>query len=515
MSDTSSQESLHLEVTNFGPIVKAEIDLRPLTVFVGPSNTGKSYLAILIYALHRIFGARKMREVSFLHSTMMSMNNGTRKPIKKTVDSLIELAEQISSSKRKKSQMGNIVIPGPVMDQIFLACDNQGSDLENEIMWCFGEDEAGNFVRHGIRTDVRIIIQKGSSNNRIFQQEMVIGSKKSTHKKRTKNEMPIQINADDLSKPKLMLLHRMARILKHGGTEPDMVDYFFRETMESLAMPYLVGPLHCPAFYLPADRHGAMHAHGALVREALESIPMAGIRRSQEIPIFSGVLAAFLSQLVEFGNARHQRRQGEYRGGLATKVEESILGGSVRVNVAEVTRYPRFTYQPKGWKDYDLPLANASSMVTELAPVVLYLRYAVEGGSVLIVEEPESHLHPSMQVAFIRQLAKLVDSGVRVIVTTHSEWVIEELANIIQRSELPDVNQKKNAGDDDGNKDNFALDPEQVGVWLFESKLRPKGSMVKEICLGESGLFPSGFDDVAMALHNDWADISSRTQKSK
>ena len=66
-------------------------------------------------------------------------------------------------------------------------------------------------------------------------------------------------------------------------------------------------------------------------------------------------------------------------------------------------------------------------MVTELAPVVLYLRYAVEGGSVLIVEEPESHLHPSMQVAFIRQLAKLVDSGVRVIVTTHSEWVIEEL----------------------------------------------------------------------------------------
>ena len=32
-----------------------EIDLRPLTVFVGPSNTGKSYLAILIYALHRFF----------------------------------------------------------------------------------------------------------------------------------------------------------------------------------------------------------------------------------------------------------------------------------------------------------------------------------------------------------------------------------------------------------------------------------------------------------------------------
>ena len=48
--------SLELEVSDFGPIAEAKIELRPLTVFVGPSNTGKSYLAILIYALHRFLG---------------------------------------------------------------------------------------------------------------------------------------------------------------------------------------------------------------------------------------------------------------------------------------------------------------------------------------------------------------------------------------------------------------------------------------------------------------------------
>ena len=42
-----------LEVSDFGPIAKASVDLRPLTVFIGPSNTGKSYLAILIYVLHK------------------------------------------------------------------------------------------------------------------------------------------------------------------------------------------------------------------------------------------------------------------------------------------------------------------------------------------------------------------------------------------------------------------------------------------------------------------------------
>ena len=37
-----------------GPIAEANIDLRPLTVFVGPSNTGKTYFATLVYALHGI-----------------------------------------------------------------------------------------------------------------------------------------------------------------------------------------------------------------------------------------------------------------------------------------------------------------------------------------------------------------------------------------------------------------------------------------------------------------------------
>ena len=48
--------NVYINVKNFGPIEKAEIALRPLTVFVGESNTGKTYLAALIYALHQNFG---------------------------------------------------------------------------------------------------------------------------------------------------------------------------------------------------------------------------------------------------------------------------------------------------------------------------------------------------------------------------------------------------------------------------------------------------------------------------
>ena len=37
--------------------------------------------------------------------------------------------------------------------------------------------------------------------------------------------------------------------------------------------------------------------------------------------------------------------------------------------------------------------------------MVLYLRYLVRPGDLLIIEEPESHLHPAMQAAFARELA--------------------------------------------------------------------------------------------------------------
>ena len=48
--------SVCISVENFGPIECGSIGLRPLNVFVGPSNTGKTYLAVLIYALHRVLG---------------------------------------------------------------------------------------------------------------------------------------------------------------------------------------------------------------------------------------------------------------------------------------------------------------------------------------------------------------------------------------------------------------------------------------------------------------------------
>ena len=275
----------------------------------------------------------------------------------------------------------------------------------------------------------------------------------------------------------------------------------------------MVDSLQLPAFYLPADRTGVMHAHRAVVSAMLGNAPLAGLQPVTQTAMLSGVLADFLRQLIEID--RVPRTSGRGKGSVprrdpGAQIERTILQGAVGVDWSELISYPHFTYRPDGWKE-GLPLMNASSMVSELAPVVLYLRHIVQPGNVLIIEEPESHLHPAMQVEFTRQLAKLVQAGYRVIITTHSEWILEELANVVLRSQLP----PDRRADISGSGGDAALTSDQVGVWLFQSKRRPKGSVVTHVPIGENDLYDSRFDDVAIALHNDWANITSRIRTSQ
>ena len=193
---------------------------------------------------------------------------------------------------------------------------------------------------------------------------------------------------------------------------------------------------------------------------------------------------------------------------LQKKMEKDLLNGKIYSSGehSKEIPYPAFSYQPYGWEKR-LPLMNASSMVSELAPIVLYLRHIIEQGDVLIIEEPESHLHPAKQVEFMRQLALLIKEGLRIIITTHSEWILEALGNIVQISKLPEEERNGLPSED------FALERDQVGVWLFKPKKRPKGSVVKEIEINsDSGNFPVDYGEVMEALYDEWVSTFNRLE---
>ena len=493
MTEPHEQADLELKVTDFGPIAKAEVDLRPLTVFVGPSNTGKSYLAILIYALHRYFNEVTQPRHRYYRPYRTRSANRQNAQARKAMDELAEVLGQ----RNRDAELSDL-LSAEVLDFIRsrLEAFKRGDEIGNEIIRCFGINELTALIRKGCRQGAIVMRRHFSNHSKPAVNKLVLKSQQAEFTTQMPKGTAIRNDVEN----EFEVDHSSDSVHEHE----DSFAWRLIEIVRDSDLRQATGPLHFPAFYLPADRTGIMHAHGSIVSAVIGNAPMTGLRPPTRTPMLSGVVADFLRQLIELDNQRDQRSKPGRD--LDKEIEETILGGSVNVDRSELIGYPRFTYRPQGWKD-TLPLMNASSMVSEIAPIVLYLRHVVGPDSVLIIEEPESHLHPAMQVAFTRQLAALVRSGVRLIVTTHSEWVLEELANTVQRSALSATCRKKIAGTD------VALSPDDVGAWLFKQQSHPSGSIVEEVKLDEEiGLYPTGYDAVSEALYNENAKIHNHVQ---
>ena len=499
---------LELEVADFGPIVDANIDLRPLTVFVGPSNTGKSYLAILIYALHRFFFERSPRYGRRVARTPWLVPRYGSEELSEAARRAIIGLDRLLDDRDAGGDSHGIALPEMVADvirRLVSNTDGAGEFLGAEIARCFGVGDTGDLVRLRTTNGARVALRNqaaGAANDADpFLFSIALTRSRVTFQPSLPPATPIRIagGSERTVHDHLSRLRRMLSLGAPGAGNRDRYGWNVLYDLAEMVLPYVVGPLHSPAFYLPADRTGVMHAHRVVVSTLVERAAMGGLRSAPRTPMMSGILADFLEELIELDEPR--RRAAKSGRDLGGRIEQAMLRGSIGV-VRSESGYPSFVYRPDDWKN-ELPLMNASSMVSELAPVVLYLRNVVRAGDLLIIEEPESHLHPEMQAVLARELARIVRAGIRIIVTTHSEWFLEQIGNLVHRSALPASEQ----GD-------VALNESDVGVWLFTTRKRPKGSVVSEAQLDrETGLFATDYESVSEALYNESARVYNRLQE--
>ena len=517
MVAASEAKLVKLQVSDFGPIAEADIELRPMSVFVGPSNTGKSYLAILTYALHQFFGAftRAGRNrgipgnfyspvVPFMSSTAELALSATE------IDHLYAWAAtermKIDSASNSGAVPSDSYLPAEVTDIIRRALGEVSSIsqvLNDEIVRCFGFESSENVIRYSssdtkLRT-MRTVVSNQLVDGEAYRYEIGVDRERAFIHPRIPDFVPFTLT-ENLPFPWFSLSS------DDVGNQRERNARIHLTVFASAALSASVGPLGRPAHYLPADRAGVMHAHQVAVGGLIAGASRTAIRPFPTMPLLSGVLGDFLEQLIGLATVppASEYQEGD---GIAGLLEAGLLKGSVRAKRSEID-YPSFVYRPDSWR-HDLPLMNSSSMVSELAPVVLYLRHVVRPGDTLIIEEPEAHLHPTAQVEFTRLLVAAVKSGIRIVITTHSEWVLWELANLVRLSELPPEQRSGLEGAD------HAIGAAEVGAWLFESKEEASGSVVREIPLDlESGTFPAGYSLTAESLYKRWSTISRRVEKA-
>lgn len=119
----------------------------------------------------------------------------------------------------------------------------------------------------------------------------------------------------------------------------------------------------------------------------------------------------------------------------------------------------------------EVPLHLASSSSKALLLLELYLKHQAQPRDVLLIDEPELNLHPRAQRTMARLLVHLMKSGVKVLVTTHSEIMIREFNNLIMLHSLK--NDKKHEQDLRDNLDYFPsedLNPQDLVCYITTAK---------------------------------------------
>lgn len=91
---------------------------------------------------------------------------------------------------------------------------------------------------------------------------------------------------------------------------------------------------------------------------------------------------------------------------------------------------------PKTAHKVKLPIHSTSSSVKSLLLFDAYVNFVADNNQILIIDEPELNLHPDNQRKMARFLAMLTNAGVKVLFTTHSDYLIKELNNLIMLHEL-------------------------------------------------------------------------------
>ena len=317
--------------------------------------------------------------------------------------------------------------------------------------------------------------------------------------------------SESLYEDLMSIIEKRVNLTSPNGKD-SLFDYFsfeFGDIIHKLTYPDSGG--HQDSYFLPANRGGILESHKFVADVWLSQIPNLGLKHSPALQPLPKVSVDFIrTMLMSEGRYHALSRKSASNGhrpleSVAQFIEDELIGGKLQANTSTEIAYPVFEYVPSNAKR-PLKLDAASSMVSELAPIIVIARSHLDPYDLLIIEEPEAHLYPGALPLIAKCLAKLVRSNVRVLITTHSDWLLKSLRNLILEGDLIELG----LSDQDTSNDNYLLRNE-VGAWEFFASSEFDGTKVKEIKFDEfDGIEPSEIERISDSLYNESVTIRNK-----
>ncbi len=348
---------MKIKVENLARIRSAEIEIKPLTVFLGKNNTNKSYLSYVVYGVYR-----------YMAEVLMEFLKG--------------------QDARKLDKIG---------------------------------------VKH---PDLVRILQERIE--KMFRSESFSSFKLEMEFSEEESEM---INK---------IIDNMLVIRKQEGNDKSLSMTLIRSFLELINT-------WVDVFYFPASRTGFVLALDALV--------IGVLRERYEGKYYEKLTEPVVDFIADFYRIKSQ---SEDLRGLSREKEllrklSDMIDGEIWID----KNTKQLLYHPKGIRGQKkIEMHLVSSSIAELAPIYVFLANIEKlENHIFIIEEPEAHLHVENQIKITELIVSMVNSGAKVLITTHSDYIINALNICLGRYWVGDYEKE-------------SLDPNKIAVYLFKEEGR-------------------------------------------
>ncbi len=403
---------LSVGVRNFGPISDASLDVLDFNVLVGKNNVGKSIFCQVLFAfldqhakavrVHRFYpaawsyarrAARVAKEyrdepASFLETLAKEMSGW--------------MANDLAEDYRKKFRAAIV----PTLDSVF------ATDVFDLIGP--GDDKAILSFRQTSK------LMSYDLELRLYQSRRIrlraqIAPRGGALKDAILRTWRRQNQFRDAS----ILLERL-----RATPRPRELEEMFFSFLFSILRNWEIQP---GTYYIPAGRAGLLEGWNTYAQALVGLSSMPPVHRI-DIPPIPGPAARFYQVLLGLTGKRG------YFGGLVSEREVDLISGRASFEQPEAPYGKiQYSFRTSTGDKKTIDIISASSMVKELAPLVMIISERVDPNDVLIVEEPESHLHPGAQFRLVDFLTELAKRRVVVMMTTHSDILVRRVGQVLSK----------------------------------------------------------------------------------
>ncbi len=452
------------EVKSLGPIKSATIDLnKPLTIFCGPNSTGKTYLSYLLYAIYDDSEYIESKTINRIVKTLLSEH-------KFSLDETLinNFLDDIAIG--VKFRLGSIFGIGDTMVERLFSQFN--------IKLYITKDEYEEIIHNPSQLGTR-----NSESERIFSKEAnsneVIYLYNGKTNDTTREE---QINL-------IFMLNRFFRLLCLGnpnGVRMLTVErnsiYTFKTEL-SLRRNELIDRIQQKSTHSEIDILD-------IVNSSSRRYPLA-VRSSLRI-------ANDLENVQKIKSTYYA---------IAEMIEGGVLNGEVKITKNGDVEF----ISSRVGASKHIPIHMSSSIVKTMSSLVIYLKHIAQEGDLLIIDEPEMNFHPDVQIRLTRIFAILSKLKLRIIISTHSDYIIREFNNLVMAGALSD----KQLVTELGYNDNMLLNKDAIAVKYFNYGKRKRDLEVVDIKVSDDGFSVQSIDNTINEQNQITETLFDRLQEEK